>query len=179
GQPLLYLPIHIVWLERRIRPTALLVFQDAPPAGHMAPVVREQRATFFGRRAWTVIVLTGLAATATVLLAYTHGAAQGVEYARTLALATLVLASATITAALSGLRSRIARLVTGASVASLVLLVQVPALADWVHLRPLRLLDWALAIAGGALGGCLAWLFATRGAQRGRGTAAAPAEGRD
>ena len=179
GQPLLYLPIHIVWLELLIHPTALLVFQDPPPAGHMAPVVREQRATFFGRRAWTVIVLTGLAATATVLLAYTHGAAQGVEYARTLALATLVLASATITAALSGLRSRVARLVTGASVASLVLMVQVPALADWVHLRPLGLLDWALAIAGGLLGGCLAWLFATRGEQRGRGTAAASVEGRD
>lgn len=176
GQPLLYLPIHIVWLELLIHPTALLVFQDPPPAGHMAPVVREQRATFFGRRAWTVIVLTGLAATATVLLAYTHGAAQGVEYARTLALATLVLASATITAALSGLRSRIARLVTGASVASLVLLVQVPALADWVHLRPLGLLDWALAVAGGLLGGSLAWLFAARGAQRGGRAVAMPVE---
>src|SRR5690606_6255790 len=176
GQPLLYLPIHIVWLELLIHPTALLVFQDPPPAGHMAPVVREQRATFFGRRAWTVSVLTGLAATATVLLAYTLGAAQGVEYARTLALATLVLASATITAALSGLRSRIARLVTGASVASLVLLVQVPALADWVHLRPLGLLDWALAVAGGLLGGSLAWLFAARGAQLGGRAVAMPVE---
>ena len=177
GQPLLYLPIHIVWLELLIHPTALLVFQDPPPAGHMAPVVREQRATFFGRRAWTVIVLTGLAATAAILLAYAHGAAQGIEHARTLALATLVLASATITAALSGLRSRTARLVACASVASLVLLVQVPALAAWVHLRPLGLQDWALATAGGVLAGSLAWLFAARGARRGQRTAAASVEG--
>ena len=30
GYPLLYLPIHIVWLELIIHPTALLVFQDCP-----------------------------------------------------------------------------------------------------------------------------------------------------
>ncbi|MEZ5598576.1 MAG: cation-transporting P-type ATPase [Pseudomonadales bacterium] len=33
GYPLLYLPIHIVWLESIIHPTALLVFQSLPSCG--------------------------------------------------------------------------------------------------------------------------------------------------
>ena len=40
GYPLLYLPIHIVWLELPIHPTTLLVFQDPAPAKRMALVER-------------------------------------------------------------------------------------------------------------------------------------------
>jgi Ca2+-transporting ATPase len=161
GRPLLYLPIHIVWLELLIHPTALLVFQDPPPSGRMTPVNRDHAASFFGRRSWAVIVLTGLAVTAALMLAYEHAVAsgQGPEHARTLALATLVLASATITAALSGLRSWAARIITAASVCSLVLLVQVPALADLVHLGPLSQGDWIMAAAAGLLTGSLSLLF--------------------
>ena len=86
GQPLLYLPIHIVWLELLIHPTALLVFQDPPPAGGMAPADRGRRASFFGARSWAAILITGLAATAAVLLVYRDAmAAGGAIHARTLA----------------------------------------------------------------------------------------------
>ena len=162
GQPLLYLPIHIVWLELLIHPTALLVFQDPPPPGAMAPADRGRRASFFGGRAWGAIMLTGLAVTAGVLLTYRAGMAAGdPTHARTLAMATLVLASVASTAVLSGLSSPAARVVTLASTASLALLVQVPALADWVHLRPLGLRDWALAATAGIATGSLALLFNT------------------
>lgn len=159
GQPLLYLPIHIVWLELLIHPTALLAFQDPPPPGRMAPADRGRRAAFFGRRAWAAIVLTGLAVTAAVLLAYRAGLAAGdPTLARTLAMATLVLASVAATAVLSRLSSPTARAVALASAASLVLLVQVPALADWVHLRPLGPGEWALAAVAGLGTGSLAQL---------------------
>ena len=36
--PLLFLPVHIVWLELVIHPTAMLAFQDLPAAGPLAPV---------------------------------------------------------------------------------------------------------------------------------------------
>lgn len=166
GGPLLYLPIHIVWLELLIHPTALLAFQDPPPSGRMAPVDRERRATFFGRRAWTAIVATGLAMTAAVLLAYAAGA-DDAERARTLALATLVLAGTTVAATLSALRSRAARVIAFAAPASLLLLVQVPALAAWVHLRPLDLHGWALATIAGVASGLVAVLFSA-GARRAR-----------
>ena len=155
GQPLLYMPIHIVWLELLIHPTAMLVFQDPPPAGRM-PVSRKRRTTIFGWREWGVIVLTGLATTVAVLLAYRRGMdAQGAEHARALALATLVLSSTMVTVVLSGLRSRAARFITAAAVFSLAVLVQAPHLAGWFNLVPLSLRDWifvslAAVLAGGS-----------------------------
>jgi len=69
-----------------------------------------------------------------------------------------VLASVAATAVLSRLSSPTARAVALASAASLVLLVQVPALADWVHLRPLGPGEWALAAVAGLGTGSLAQL---------------------
>lgn len=162
GQPLLYMPIHIVWLELLIHPTAMLVFQDPPPAGRMAPVNRERRAAFFGNREWLVIIIAGLGTTAAVLLAYRRGMdGQGAEYARTMALATLLISSTTATAVLSGLRSRISRLIAGVALVSLVVMVQGPGIADGLHLSPLSLPDWLFVSAAGVLGGGLS-LFLTR-----------------
>jgi Ca2+-transporting ATPase len=36
GYPLLFLPVHIVWLELIIHPTALLVFQNLPPTSRLS-----------------------------------------------------------------------------------------------------------------------------------------------
>ena len=38
GYPLLYLPIHVVWLELIIHPTALLVFQEPATSTILEPV---------------------------------------------------------------------------------------------------------------------------------------------
>jgi Ca2+-transporting ATPase len=164
GYPLLFLPIHIVWLELVIHPTALLVFQDPPPATRMAPVDRGRRAGFYGPWAWAVIVLVGLAVLVATILSYEYASGTGrdTEHARAIALATLVIASVTITISLSRLRSWAARIIAAAAVASLVLLVQVPALAVLVHLRPLHLEDWAIAAGAGMLAGSLSLLLNAR-----------------
>ncbi len=167
GEPLLYLPIHIVWLELLIHPTALLVFQDPPPEGRMAPADRGRRASFFGRREWAVIVLAGLAVTAAVLLAYAVGVESGdQERARTLALAMLVLASVAVSAILSRLASATARVIALVSVASLVVLVQVPVLSGWLHLQPLGLRDWAMLSVAALASASLALPFAGRTRRR-------------
>ena len=58
GYPLLYLPVHIVWVELMIHPTALLVFQELP-AGPLERVSRRRAARFFSGREWAVIGLLG------------------------------------------------------------------------------------------------------------------------
>jgi len=173
GYPLLYLPIHIVWLELLIHPTAMLVFQDPPPEKRMAPVKRGRDSGFFGPVAWAVIALVGITVTVATMLSYEHalGAGGDTEHARAIALAVLIVASATITGCLSGLRTWAARIITSAAIASLVLLVQTPALASLVHLRPLHLSDWAIGVAAGAISGGLSLLFTvhrqtTRGPER-------------
>jgi P-type Ca2+ transporter type 2C len=173
GFPLVYLPIHVVWLELIIHPSALLAFQDHAPAGPLAPLEGSPRAAFFPAREWARIALSGGLLTLLVVAGYAvgFGAASGVDHARAMVLVVLSLASAIATALLSGLRTRAARAASLGAAASAVVLVQIPALAERLHLAPLHRNDWAIA-AIGALAACapLARVFRVRPAKDPRGT---------
>jgi Ca2+-transporting ATPase len=151
GYPLLYLPIHIVWVEMIIHPTAMLVFQKMPSGDGLERVRPRRRARFFSPADWAVIGAVGLALTAVVALGYLRSLGDDgrVPHARAMALACLTFASGTIAAVLTRLRTRISRIVVGATVTVSVLLVQAPALAARLHVAPLHLDDWAIAVAGG------------------------------
>lgn len=150
GYPMLYLPVHIVWLELIIHPTALLVFQEMAADGKLTYQPRLKELRFFTIRQWFVIALTGLAITAIVTFTYIRSLGDGydIEHARAMALVTLTAASAGIAVMLSGLRSRAAWLIAAVSAGLAVLLVQTAALAGLLHLAPLHFDDWLLAIAG-------------------------------
>lgn len=156
--PLLYLPIHIVWLELIIHPTALLVFQELPGTGRLLATAGTSPRYFFRAGTWLVIGATGLAITSLLSFGFVYalGPEGDVDHARSMVIAVLVLASATITAVLSGARTWTALTVILGSLVSVVVLVQVPHLASLVHLRPLHGVDWLLAAAGGALIGLFA-----------------------
>jgi Ca2+-transporting ATPase len=147
GYPLLYLPIHIVWLEMVIHPSALLVFQELPPDGYLSKRRQNRQVRFFDGWQWLSIALVGALITAVVTTAFGHGMGMGkdVDYARAMALVALTLASAGITAALSGLRGVTAKVIVLGTVGLSVLLVQVPWLATTLHLKPLQLDDWLIA----------------------------------
>lgn len=173
GYPLLYLPIHIVWLELIIHPTALLVFQELPASRQLVPIERPRGSGFFTLWAWLAIGVAGAVVTAVVVFGYDYalGSGRDVEHARAMALVALVTASATITASLSGLRTWTARIVVLGSIASLVGFVQVPGLAGLLHIVPLHLDDWAIAAAGGVVAGAVSGLvrLSARGASWRRG----------
>lgn len=153
GLPLLFLPIHIVWLELVIHPTAMLAFQDLPASGPLAAVQRHHRARFFTPEIWLGIVLVGSVVSAALAWSYLNalGADQHVEHARAMALAMLVVASAAITAGLSRLSQTIPRWIIAAKLASLVVMVQVPAISQLLNLSPLHPADWALVATSGVL----------------------------
>lgn len=155
GLPLLFLPIHIVWLELVIHPTAMLAFQGLPAVGPLAPVRRRPRARFFSAEAWLGMGLIGGLASVAVVWSYLHalGADQDVGHARAMALAVLLVASAGITAGLTRLRQATARWLVIATLASVGMLVQIPVMSRLLNLRPLHGADWALvALASGVLG---------------------------
>ncbi|MBL8704989.1 MAG: cation-transporting P-type ATPase [Rhodospirillales bacterium] len=164
GYPLLYLPVHIVWLELIIHPTAMLVFQQLPGADRLARVDRRAASRFFELREWGVIAGVGALVTAVVLWGFVHalGADGDVAHARTMALAALILASACITAGLSGLRSWTAAGVVAMAILSAVVLAQTPAIGDFLHLRPLHAADWLFAGVGGMVAGLVAALLPAR-----------------
>jgi Ca2+-transporting ATPase len=146
GYPLLLLPIHIVWLELIIHPSALLAFQEDSGA---APLHRTREAGFFGWRQWLIIGAVSLLLTLLVLVGYDVGLGEyrHVEHARSLALVVLVIGSSAITAALSGLRTRAACWVILWSLASLGLFLQVPLIASLLDLTPLHRDDWWMAVS--------------------------------
>src|SRR5690606_33902541 len=80
------------------------------------------------------------------------GPGQDAEHARAMALSIQLLCAVAFIAALSGLRQPAPRWIAAATLASL-LLVQVPASSAWLHLRPLHLADWGIALLAAALAG--------------------------
>ncbi|PWJ21626.1 cation-translocating P-type ATPase [Jannaschia seohaensis] len=152
GYPLLYLPIHIVWIELIIHPTAMLVFQDLPSRHALTPG-GERRLRFFSPAEWARIGLVGAVATAVILggFVFNLGDDLDVPHARSMAMATLVIASAAMAAALTRLGTRAALLATVLPVVSAIAVIQIAPVAELFHLRPLHGIDWLLAAGGGAL----------------------------
>lgn len=150
GYPVLYLPIHIVWLEAIIHPTALLAFQRTG-ADLTVTSSRTTGVQLFSRMQWTLIFAVGFAITALVALTYARSLAGGDEHARAIAMVVLVTASASTTAVLGRLRTRAAWVVIIFSLSITIALVQIPWLATKLHLRPLHIDDWLLALSGGVV----------------------------
>jgi len=145
GYQLLYLPVHIVWLELIIHPTALLVFQQLPERN--IAQMRPHRQRFFTVAEWINITTVGILLTAIITVTYLRSFSDhgSVEHGRTMAILTLILSSAMLTAVLSGMRSRIAMIIIASSTVVSAILIQVPVLASRLHLSPLHLDDWAIA----------------------------------
>ncbi|TFG81156.1 MAG: cation-transporting P-type ATPase, partial [Chromatiales bacterium] len=158
GFPLLYLPAHIVWLELIIHPTALLVFQQLPSSDELEVVNRQSRLRFFDRKEWAVIGLVGGLVTLLVMLGYYYslGSDNNVEHARSMAMVALIIASAAVTSALSGLQSRSAIIAVVATVGSAVVVIQLPPIAQLLHLGSLHFIDWTYAALGGSFAGAFA-----------------------
>jgi len=150
GYPLLYLPIHIVWLELIIHPTALLVFQELP-GNRLLSRRHGRRVRFFAPSEWVTISVVGLLLTLLLVKGYDDnlGAGLDVEHARAKVVATLCIASCAITAVLSRLRTLTAWLVICGTLGVSASLIQTPFAASRLHVAPLHLADWMMAATGG------------------------------
>jgi Ca2+-transporting ATPase len=144
GWPLLFLPIHIVWLELVIHPTAMLAFQDLPPQGPLASVVRGQPARFFSPRAWVGIVGLGLVSSAVLVAGYAHalGPMGDAAHARAMALALLMAISAAVVGGLSAWRRPAPRWAALGTLASSAVLLQWPSTSALLGVSPLHAGDW-------------------------------------
>lgn len=149
GYPLLYLPIHIVWLELLIHPTALLVFQELPAARALRPLVRRAGVHFFSASTWALLLAVGLLLAAVVSVSFVGALATGASEAcaRTLALAVLIVSSVGTVMVLSRLVTQTAKWTVALTLVTLPLFAHIPALAELMHLAPLSLTSWAVSVA--------------------------------
>jgi Ca2+-transporting ATPase len=146
GFPLLYHPIHIVFIELIIHPTSLLVFQELPESKHLTPQITGRKLRFFSRSDWIGIISVGFYTTLLVMVAYLLSLKAGypTEHARGIALTLLGFTSGAITIGLSGLRSRVSQVITAGVFIMTILLVEVPLLADFLELKSLSAQDWIM-----------------------------------
>lgn len=153
GYPLLYLPIHIVWMELILHPTALLVFQNLPSQGALTRRSNGNKLRFFALREWGTIALVGIVASAVIVGGYIYslGETVDVDHARSMAMAVLIIAGSAITIALTRLRSNAAWIATVAPVLSAVVAIQIGPVATMLHLTPLHPVDWGIAIFSGVI----------------------------
>lgn len=164
GAPLLLLPVHLVWLELIVHPTASLMFEYDPPAPDL--MRRPPRPQHAGLLSWrSALRATALGATLCVgvLALYLVRLAQGAAepLARGDALAALVLGQTSIALGArspdrplwqAGLRGNpVLPWIVGGTLASLALALSVPPLAAVVKLAPPSPGELAVAAAAGIL----------------------------
>ena len=92
GLPLLLMPLHLVWMELIVHPVSALLFQgDPPPTDLMRRPPRDPKAPMLPRTSVVRSTLSGALLTIVVFGLYAWSARAGVDRARAMALATLIL----------------------------------------------------------------------------------------
>lgn len=142
GYPLLYLPIHVVWLELIIHPTALFAFQL-----HQAGIKKGKPSNhnfFFNNKDKWLIFALGLTLTVVVLILYVTGITenQKIEHGRAQVMALLSFWSAGLVAVLTKGEAIISKLTIGATIATSLFLIQSGWFSLALHLTPLHSMDW-------------------------------------
>ncbi len=159
GYPLLYLPIHIVWLELIIHPSALFAFQQ--PANEKKFVGPRREKSFFNKMEAFRILILGMALTVLLLFIYQAGLKENlqVEHARAKALALMILWSAVLVSLLTQGKTVFARLVIILTVLSGILFIQVEPISRSLHLSPLHLSDWLSITLAVGFFGLILWIW--------------------
>ncbi|MFO0773198.1 MAG: cation-transporting P-type ATPase [Nitrospiraceae bacterium] len=143
--PLLYLPIHIVWLELILHPSALFAFQQEATAEETQ---RASHRVLFPHAEIVLILVVGLAVTIGVGLDFIAGLNESADigHARARALTMLTLWSAGLVAYYSRLATWSATLIVAGTVLSSIGVVQMAPLAAMLRLTPLHIADWLLSV---------------------------------
>jgi Ca2+-transporting ATPase len=185
GWPLLLLPAEIVWIELLIHPTSSLVFPFEPSSEDlMSRPPRPATSGFFAPGQVSHAVLSGLAMTGVSLASFAMALDRGAAAARSHAIVTLFVCFAMLILSgrwrtlVGGTRNRALLPVVAGTLASLLLVLEVPGLRATLGLADLAPAELLVAVALAAVFGVLDLLL--RAATRWRtlvsaaGLAAAP-----
>jgi len=147
GYPLLYLPIHVVWMELIIHPTALFAFQQYAKEKNDSDL--SHRKSFFSRRDIVFIFAIALSFTAFLIFSYVTGVLenQDVGHGRAKSMALLSFWSAAIVIVLTKGRTLTSKFLIMITLVTSIVLIQNQWLAKILHLTPLHIFDWGKVFA--------------------------------
>lgn len=140
GYPLLFLPVHLVWIELILHPTSLFAFQmpTAPADPSLAP------RRFFDNKKIVAVTIEGFLLLSVMIFSFVLGLHEdkGEGHARANALLIFCLASAGYVWRSTGLKTRASRVIFLATLVTTFIFIQSSTLASRLGLHPLDFLDW-------------------------------------
>lgn len=150
GYRLLFQPIHIVWLELLIHPTALLAFQATAKKDSIESVLSP--ASLFSYQEAKRLLLVGVVLTAAMVAIYVYfGVSIDNEaHGRSMVMAALGFWSAALAISLTKGRSRTAVYIALATVGVTFILINGSVLGIFqsqLHVEPLNALDWLIVVS--------------------------------
>jgi Ca2+-transporting ATPase len=156
GLPLLFLPVHLVWLELVVHPVSALVFEAEPaPPDAMRKPPRHPDQPLLPDFNIIISLVSGLLLSVVVAGLFIARLPQGVTYARSCAMAALILGSLFLSFAERALDKawwkvpfpRTARfwIVMLAVGLSLPAIIEIPGLDDIFLVSPITPRDWTFA----------------------------------
>ena len=143
GFPILYLPLHIVWLELIIHPTALFAFQQESNLANRPP---QNKSGFFSKSDVVRILFFGVALTVVLGFAFYEefSSAENMNHARARTMALLTFWSAGLVFYFTRLKTRGAKLVFFGTIFSSILLIQTPWTNGFFNLEGLSFPEWLI-----------------------------------
>lgn len=141
GYPIIFLPIHIVWLELIIHPTAILAFQSKLGDDRY---IKTETSYFFDKKDVFVICITGAAITILLSFMFISGLSEGSEaLARTKILSGLSFWSVLTVIILTKGEALWSKIISIGTVLCVFILVQYGGqLSERLHLAPLSAMQW-------------------------------------
>lgn len=142
GHPLLYLPIHVVWLELIIHPTALFAFQQYSDEKDERKTSSSQ--SFFTKKDTGIILFLGPGLTLVLITFYILGFSenQDIGHARSQVMLLLSFWSSGIVLVLTKGRTLTAKILTASTLFVSVFFIQNTWMARTLQLSPLHFFDW-------------------------------------
>lgn len=142
GYPLLYLPVHVVWLELIIHPSALFAFQQSAMDTKEPRPIRQT--AFFSKKETFKIVFIGLMVAVVVAMVYVSALDEKSEvgHARAKVMALLSMWSFGLVLVLTKARTTASKFLLLVTMLSAIFLIQTPQISGYLHLIPLDWSDW-------------------------------------
>ncbi len=141
GFPILYLPIHVIWFELIIHPTALFSFQQETKNSKSTSSTRN---AFFSREDIFGILIMGIIVTLVILVSFKRSilANDSINHARSMVLAIMSLWNVGIVYSLTKYRTFASKIISALTVLSTIAFIEVSYISERLHLSSLRKDDW-------------------------------------
>lgn len=143
GYPILYLPIHVIWFELIIHPTALFSFQLESDEDEKIP---RNTFSFLEKGKLISIFLMGLIVTIVIVVTYKRSilSYQSVNHARSMVLAVMSLWNVAIVFSLTNFKSFNSKIISVFTLLTSLVILQNGFISKKLHLQRLGFYDWIL-----------------------------------